>query len=141
VFDAFAHIRCEIQQSGDGAHHQKKNGGNSQQDRQFLGIFHGPGQHFGLGVLFDRIRPQGCQDIPRLGFPRTKGGTVTAIVAQPDVGIAHQFVLQSPGCGNHFLAGKRLGIRRNRTGHRTGGTLVAFFQVFTTQRAHFLDKI
>jgi hypothetical protein len=32
-------------------------------------------------------------------------------------------------------------VRRNLAGHRTGGALVALFQVIASQRTNFIDKI
>ena len=122
------------------SHHQENDGRNGQQDGQFLGITDHSGQGLGGRILDDRGRTHRCQYVTGLGAAGAQGGAIAAVVAQPDVAVADQPVLQPPGCGDHFLSGKGLGIRRDGAGHGAGGALIALFNIGTPQSAHFFDK-
>ena len=141
MLNAFAQIGCKIEQSRDRAHNQKQDCWNGQQNRQLFGILQGSGQCFRPGIIRNGIRTNSGQDISRLGLPRAAGGTIAAIVTQPDIRVSNKLIFQAPGGGDHFFAGKRFGIGRNRTGNRTGGALIALFQVCPPQRTHFFNKI
>jgi len=72
--------------------HQEQDSRNRQQNGQHGGIVDGFSQRFGHGIFADSVRAYGGQYIGRFGAARAQGGAVAAVVAQPDVGIAHQFV-------------------------------------------------
>jgi hypothetical protein len=61
-------------------------------------------------------------------------------VAQPDVVVGNEAVLQSPTGGDHLFAGKRLGVGRNGAGHGTGGALVTLLHITGSQAFECFDK-
>jgi hypothetical protein len=56
-----------------------------------------------------------------------------------DIAVADQAVFQSPGGGQHLLAWKRFGIRRDGAGDRTGGALKALFYILSAKLTDFFD--
>jgi hypothetical protein len=114
--------------------------GNGQQDRQLLGVADHFPRLWGWRIRSRRGCTNGRQHIAGLGAAGAQGRAVAAVVAQPDVAAADQTVLEPPGCGNHFLSGKRFGIRGDGTGHRACGALEALFDIGSASRLTSLIK-
>ena len=95
----------------DQAQSDENYGRYGQQNRQHLRIGHHLADHFGRGIFPNRICPQRAENLAGFGAPGALGGAVTTVVAQPDVIIGHQLILETPGCRDHFFAWIRLIVR------------------------------
>jgi hypothetical protein len=62
-------------------------------------------------------------------------------MTQPYVGVVEQVILEPPLAPDHFLARVGFIVRRYTTCNRTGGTLVALFQIAGAGRYEILDKL
>ena len=107
----FIPFGSKIEQAGNQAHNNKQHGGNPQYDRQFFWFVEQIADGLERRVRRYRIGPNSRQNVSGFGAPGTQRGAIAAVVAQPDIAVAQQLVLQPPGSRNHLFSWEGLVVR------------------------------
>ena len=131
----------QLEAGGDEPNEQEQHGRDGDELGQVLGRAH----PFADDARRDQVTigdvADGRDQVARTRAPGAQIGTGLAVVAQPDVDVALEAVLEAPLGPDHFLAGKRRLGRGQGAGHAAGGALVALLDGFATGRLHVLDEL
>jgi hypothetical protein len=103
--------------------------------------FKAGGDRYDVSVRLEEPFRNRPEDISRPGPPRAVGRAVVAVMAQPDVRVRHQAILQAPYRPGHLLPGEGMIVGGQRAGGGAGPALEAHLEGISPSAAHSPDEI